>query len=96
VADLRIEDAALTQAQATLRTAGNRLAPVVQALRGPDTEVVGASPLTGPLQDAQELLGANLGIVGQALVELAARTATINAVFTQADQQLSQVAKAAG
>ncbi len=92
--DLRIEDAALTEAQATLRTAGNRLAPVVQALRGLDTEVAGADPLTGQLQDAQELLGANLGVVGQALVELAARTATINAVFTQADQQLSQVAKA--
>ncbi len=95
MADLRIEDAALTQAQAALRTAGNRLAPVVQALRGLDTEVVGASPLTGPLQDAQELLGADLGIVGQALVELADRAATISAALTQADQQLSQVAKAA-
>lgn len=95
MADLRIEDAALTQAQATLRTAGNRLAPVVQALRGLDTEVVGASPLTGPLQDAQELLGADLGIVGQALAELAARAATISAAFIQADQQLSQAAKAA-
>jgi len=95
VADLRIDDAALTGAQATLRTAGNRLAPVVQALRGLDTAVVGAGPLTGQLQDAQKLLGADLGIVGQALVELAAHAATINAVFTQADQQLSQVAKAA-
>jgi peptidoglycan hydrolase-like protein with peptidoglycan-binding domain len=95
VADLRIEDAALAQAQATLRTAGDRLAPVVQTLRGLDTEVVGADPLIGQLQDAQELLGADLGIVGQALVELAARAATINAVFTQADQQLRQVAVAA-
>jgi hypothetical protein len=95
VADLRIEDAALTQAQATLQTAGNRLAPVVQKLRGLDTEVVGADRLIGQLQDAHELLGANLGIVGQALVELAARTATINAVFTQTDQQLSRVAEAA-
>jgi hypothetical protein len=94
VADLRIEDAALTQAQTTLQTAGNRLAPVVQKLRGLDTEVVGADPLIGQLQDAHELLGANLGIVGQALVDLAAHAATINAVFTQADQQLSQVAKA--
>jgi hypothetical protein len=94
VADLRIEDAALAEAQATLQTAGNRLAPVVHTLRGLDTEVVGADPLIGQLQDAQEL-GADLGIVGQALVELAARAATINAVFTQADQQLSQVAEAA-
>jgi len=95
VADLRIEDAALTQAQATLQTAGNRLAPAAQALRRLDAGVVGADPLIGPLQDAQELLGADLGIVGQALVELAARTATIDAVFAQADQQLSQVAGAA-
>lgn len=57
--------------------------------------MVGASPLTGPLQDAQELLGADLGIVGQALAELAARAATISAAFIQADQQLSQAAKAA-
>jgi hypothetical protein len=95
VADLRIEDAALAEAQATLQTAGNRLAPVVHTLRALDTEVVGADPLIGQLQDAQELLGADLGIVGQGLVELGARAATINAVFTQADQQLSQVAEAA-
>ena len=43
MADLRIEDAALTQAQTTLQTAGNRLAPVVQKLRGLDTEVVSAA-----------------------------------------------------
>jgi hypothetical protein len=95
VADLRIEDAALTQAQTTLQTAGNRLAPVVQKLRGLDTEVVGAAPLIGQLQDAHELLGADLGIVGQALIDLAARASTINAVFSQTDQQLSQVAGAA-
>jgi hypothetical protein len=57
VADLRITDPALTAAQATLRTAGNRLAPVVRALQGLDAEVVGADPLAGRLQDAQELLG---------------------------------------
>ena len=95
MADLRIEDAALTEAQTTLQTAGNRLAPVVQKLRGLDTEVVGADPLIGQLQDAHELLGADLGIVGQALIDLAARASTINAVFTQTDQQLSQVAGAA-
>jgi hypothetical protein len=95
VADLRIEDAALIQAQATLRTAGNHLAPVVQRLRGLDTEVVGVGPLIGQLQNSQELLGADLGIVGQALAQLAAHAATLNAAFTQSDQQLSQVAKAA-
>ena len=95
MADLRITDPALTAAQATFRTAGNRLAPVVRALQGLDTEVVGADPLAGKLQDAQELLGAELGIVGQALAQLADHASQINAAFTQADQQLSQAAGAA-
>jgi hypothetical protein len=92
VADLRITDPALTAAQGTFRAAGNRLAPVVRALPGLDTEVVGAAPLAGRLQDGQELLGAELGIVGQALAQLADQAAQINAAFTQADQQLSQAA----
>jgi hypothetical protein len=95
VADLRITDPALTAAQATFRTAGNRLAPVVRALQGLDTDVVGADPLAGKLQDAQGLLGAELGIVGQALTQLADHVSEINAVFTQTDQQLGQAAGAA-
>ena len=95
MADLRITDPVLTAAEATFRTAGNRLAPVVRALQGLDTEVVGADPLAGKLQDGQELLGAELGIVGQALAELADHASQINAAFTQADQQLSQAAGAA-
>ena len=92
MADLRITDPALTAAQATFRTAGNRLAPVVRALQGLDTEVVGADPLAGRLQNAQDLLGAELGIVGQALAEVAEHASQIDAAFTQADQQLSQAA----
>jgi hypothetical protein len=95
VADLRITDPALTAAQATFQTAGNRLAPVVRALQGLDTDVVGADPLAGRLQDAQGLLGAELGIVGQALAEVADQASQINAGFTQTDQQLSQAARAA-
>ena len=95
VADLRITDPALTAAQATFRTAGDRLAPVVRALPGLETEVVGAAPLAGRLQDAQELLGAELSIIGQALAELADHASQINAAFTQTDQQLSQAAAAA-
>jgi hypothetical protein len=53
---------------------------------------VGADPLAGKLRDAQELLGAELGIVGQALAELADHASQINADFTQADQQLSRAA----
>jgi hypothetical protein len=92
---LRITDPALTAAQTTFRTAGNRLAPVVRALHGLDTEVVGAGPLAGKLQDAQGLLGIELGVIGQALAELADHASQINAAFTQADQQLSRAAGAA-
>jgi len=95
VADLRITDPALAAAQATFRTAGNRLAPVVHALQGLDADVVGAGPLAGRLQDAQGLLGAELGIVGQALTQLADHASEINGVFTQTDQRLSQAAGAA-
>jgi hypothetical protein len=94
VTDLRIVDAALSEAQAAWRTAGNRLAPVARALPGLDAEAAGADPLIGKLQDAQELLGAEFGIVGQALTELADHAAGINAAFAQADQQLSQAAGA--
>jgi hypothetical protein len=94
VADLRITDPALTAAQATFRTAGDRLSPVVRALPALDTEVVGADPLAGKLSDAQQLLGADLGIVGQALAELADHASQISAAFTQADQQLGQAAEA--
>jgi hypothetical protein len=94
VADLRITDPALTAARATFQAAGDRLAPAVRTLQGLDTEVVGANPLAGRLQDAQELLGAELGIIGQALADLADHASQIGAAFTQADQQLSQAAGA--
>ena len=95
MADLRITDPALTAAQATFAAGGNRLAPVVRALQALDTDAVGADPLSGKLQDGQELLGAELGIVGQALTQIADHASQINAAFTQTDQQLSQAAGAA-
>jgi hypothetical protein len=94
VADLRITDPALAAAQTAFRTAGDRLSPVVRARPGLDAAVVGAGPLAGRLQDAQELLGADLGIVGQALAELADHASQLSAAFAQADQQLSQAAGA--
>ena len=96
MADLRITDPALAAAQTAFRTAGDRLSPVVRALPGLDAEVVGADPLAGKLQEAQQLLGADLGIVGQALAELADHATQLSAAFTQADQQLSQAAGAIG
>lgn len=95
MADLRIEDTALAEAQATYRTAGNRLTPVGRTLPGLNAEVAGTDPLIGKLHEAQELLGADFGIVGQAMTALADHGSEINAAFTQADQQLGQAAGAA-
>ena len=95
MADLRIEDATLTEAQAAFRAASDRLGPVAWTLKGLNADVVGAAPLAVKLQDAGELLGAEFGIIGQALAELAAHAVAINATFTQVDQGLSLQAKGA-
>jgi len=95
VADLRVEDATLAHAQAAFRAAGNRLGPVVWAVKGLDSGVVGATPLTEKLQDAHALLAAELGITGQALTELAAHADEIGAAFGGVDQALAQRAGAA-
>jgi hypothetical protein len=95
VAGLRINDATLAEAQTTFRAASGRLAPVAWTLKGLDAEVVGADSLAGKLQDASEQLGAEFGIIGQALAELAARSTEINAAFTQVDQNLSLQARTA-
>ena len=95
MADLRINDATLAEAQTTFRGASDHLAPVAWALKGLDAEVVGAATLAGKLQDAGEQLGAEFGIIGQALAALAARATEINTAFTQVDQNLSLQARAA-
>lgn len=96
MADLRVEDAILTEAHTAFRTASDRLAPVTRALKGLDPEVVGADPLSGKLQEAGDLLAAQTGIIGQALAELASHAGQINAAFAQADQSLALQARAAG
>jgi hypothetical protein len=96
VADLRVDGAVLAQVQALLRTAADRLSPVVRTLQGLDPEAAGAAVLAGKLQDAQELLAADIGITGQALAELAAHATAIHTAFTQTDRQLGRAAGAAG
>jgi hypothetical protein len=96
VADLRVEDATLAHAQTAFRTAGNRLGPVVWAVKGLDSGVVGAAQLAGKLQEADALLAAELGITGQALTELAARADEIGTVFGGVDKALARLAGAAG
>jgi hypothetical protein len=90
VADLRVEDATLKAAQATFRKASARLEPVVRALKVLNAEVVGADPLTECLHEAHGILSAELGIIGQALAELAADTGAANTSFGQVDQALGQ------
>ncbi len=94
VADLRVGDGTLAAAQSELRSAGNRLAPVARTLKGTDGEVAGAAPLTAELRDADDMLAAELGTIGQALVELAARVNEIGAAFGQVDQDLGRQAGA--
>jgi hypothetical protein len=86
VADLRITEPALAAAQATFRTAGEELLRVLQF----PGQRIGAHDFG--IQARQR--GADLGIVGQALAELADHASQISAAFTQADQQLSQAAGA--
>jgi hypothetical protein len=94
VVDLRVEDGTLADAQAALRSAGNRLAPAARILKGTDCEAAGAAPLVAELRDADEMLAAELGTIGQALVELAAHVTEIGAAFGQVDQDLSRQAGA--
>jgi hypothetical protein len=94
MADLRVEDATLANAQAAFRTVGSRLGPVVWAVKGLDSGVVGAATLAEKLQDAQQLLAAELGITGQALTELADHTDEIGAAFGSVDQALAAEARA--
>lgn len=89
--DLRVEDGTLADAQTALRSAGNRLAPAARTLKGLDCEAAGAAPLVAELRDADDMLAAELGAVGQALVELAAHITEIGAAFGQVDQDLSRV-----
>lgn len=88
--DLRVEDGTLADAQTALRSAGNRLAPAARTLKGLDCEVAGAASLVAELRDADDMLAAELGTIGQGLVELAARISETGAAFGQVDQNLSR------
>lgn len=95
MADLRVEDATLREVQATFRTAASRLGPLVRALQGLNADVVGAASLADRLHDTQSLLGADVGITGQALTEVASHASEANTAFGHVDQSLSQQARAA-
>lgn len=72
MADLRIDDATTAGAVAGLRAAANRLAPVIRAVRGLDTAVVGVNALADDLDQASQALAAALGTLGTGVAGLAA------------------------
>lgn len=72
MADLQIDDATTAGAVAGLRAAANRLAPVIRAVSGLDTEVVGANALATDLEQAGQTLAAALGNLGTEVAGLAA------------------------
>jgi len=94
MADLRVKEATLAKAQSTFRAAGDHLAPVAGILKGLNSAVVGAEPLSARLDTAHSTLAAELGIIGQALAELAAHASQINSAFDHVDQALTREARA--
>lgn len=90
VADLRVEDAVLTQAEAGMRAGAHRLGPVSQALQNLDAEVVGAESLSEALHAAHGLLAVAAGVVGQALAELAQHTRDSGTTFANQDAAWAQ------
>ena len=94
MADLRVEDVILAKVQATFRTGASRLGPVIWAVKGLNGEVVGADPLAQRLGDAGSVLADELGIMGQAMTELASRVVQIGATFGDVDQALGREARA--
>ena len=95
MADLRVEDATLTHAQAAFRTAGSRLRPRRLGPRGPGLRGRRRDPAGRELPGRDALLAAELEDAGQALTELAARADGIGAAFGGVDQALARWAGAA-
>jgi hypothetical protein len=86
---LQVEDAALSAAQSTLTQAANRLAPLVKTLNGLDAGVVGADPLSQRLHGAHGNLADGIGILGQALADLATYIGNASTSYSTTDSNLS-------
>ncbi len=74
VADLKVENAVLAQAETAMRTGSSRLDPIERAVQNLDPEVVGAEPLSEALHTAHEKLAVATGVMSQALAALAQHT----------------------
>lgn len=92
MADLRVTDEVMTQAQATFRAAADKLGPVARAAQGLDDQVVGTNALESMLADANPALATKLQIIGQALTELAAHTGQASTAYGHTDQDLGHTA----
>jgi len=87
--NLQVDDAALKAAQSTLTQAANRLEPLVRTLNGLDAGVVGADPLSTRLHGAHGNLADGIGILGQALADLAKYIGNASTSYGNTDTNLS-------
>jgi hypothetical protein len=87
--NLQVDDAALKTAQSTLTQAANRLEPLVRTLNGLDAQVVGADPLSTRLHGAHGNLADGIGILGQALTDLATYIGNAAISYGNTDTNLS-------
>jgi hypothetical protein len=87
---LQVDDTALKAAQSTLTQAANRLEPLVRTLNGLDAGVVGADPLSTRLHGAHGNLADGIGILGQALADLAKYIGNASTSYGNTDTNLSQ------
>lgn len=89
MADLRIDDATTASAVATLRAAAGRLAPVLSAVQGLDTEVVGVNALADQLGQADQALAAALTALGKALTAFATEVSGAATALATTDLRLA-------
>jgi hypothetical protein len=94
MADLRVEDATLLNAAASLRAAAERLSLVVRAVQAADTEVAGANTLATQLDAADLVVTGMLKTLGITLTALAGEITNADAEYAATDVMLSR--KAAG
>jgi hypothetical protein len=92
MADLRIDDVTTAGAVAGLRAAANKLAPVIRAVQGLDTEVAGANVLADSLEQADQSLAVALDSLGTGLAGLTTWIDDVTAGLTSTDQTLASEA----
>jgi hypothetical protein len=96
MADLRVEQQALTRAQSVFSGAASRLGPVAQAMHVLDADAAGAPVLGGALSAGAEGLAAGLQAVGKSLAGLAQFLGDADTAYGDTDQGLSRAVKNAG